>query len=360
VTGQPRRGTWNSATLKTARKPAELVNGKRDWYRLTNLADGSAELYIYDEIGFFGLTASALVDQLRDLDTGQLTLRLNSPGGEIFDGIAIYQALKSHRAKVTVQVDSIAASIASVIAMAGDEVVMGPFAQMMIHDGLGMVVGNAADMRDMADLLDRQSDNIAAIYQARAGGQARSWRNRMRAETWYSAQEAVDAGLADKVAKPSKPSKPTKGDEEQPEETLDLAARWDLTVFRFPGRENSPGPYAAQLLNKTRKGAKKDDSDEDEKSEAEPGADDEPASKPDDDPDGEGDDGEGDDGEQDDNEDADADEDEKSKKSKKSKPPPKTKPKPKDALDDWDALVAQLGADPQPDDEFARLTEGLQ
>lgn len=269
----PRRGLWNTATLKTARRTTNLHNGRRDWYRLTNLADApvpSAELYIYDEIGWFGVSANDLVNQLRDLAVDEISLRLNSPGGEIFDGIAIYQALKSHQAKVKVQVDSIAASIASVIAMAGDEIVMGPFAQMMIHDGLGAVVGNAAEMREMADLLDRQSDNIAAIYQARAGGQTRTWRNRMKAETWYSAQEAVDAGLADKVSKPGKaPGKSGGPDEDKPAEDDDKPTgpdapperedddederptppedRWDLTVFRYAGRANSPGPYAAQL-----------------------------------------------------------------------------------------------------------------
>lgn len=270
--GQPRRRTWNTATLKTTRKRAELVNGRRDWYRLTNLADGSVDLYVYDEIGFFGVTANDLVNQLRDLDTDRITVRLNSPGGEIFDGIAIYNALRSHQAKITVQVDSLAASIASVIAMAGDEVVMGPFSQMMIHDGLGMVMGNAADMREMADLLDRQSDNIAAIYQARAGGQARSWRAKMRAETWYSAQEAVDAGLADRVDKPGKKDKPSGAekdkpgkeapddapDEEDDEKPFPPEDRWDLSVFRYAGRANSPGPYAHRLPDEPEGGGEDD------------------------------------------------------------------------------------------------------
>lgn len=250
MNGQPR--------LKTVRSRASLVNGRRDWYRLENRADGTADLYVYDEIGFFGVTANDLIDQLRGLDATEIHVRLNSPGGEIFDGIAIYNALRSHSARVIVQVDSLAASIASVIAMAGDEVIMAPFSQMMIHDGLGMVVGNAADMREMADLLDRQSDNIAAIYQARAGGQTRTWRARMRAETWYSAQEAVDAGLADRVGNPKR--QPGPGDDGGAAEVgVDAddgrgdgapAApedQWDLSVFRYQGRANSPGPYAYRL-----------------------------------------------------------------------------------------------------------------
>src|SRR5690606_8034659 len=102
-----------------------------------------------------------------------------------------------HQAHVTVIVDSLAASIASVIAMAGDRVVMAKNATMMIHDGHGLSIGNAADMREMADLLDKVSDNIASVYAERAGGDVAEWRERMRAETWYSADEAVSAGLAD-------------------------------------------------------------------------------------------------------------------------------------------------------------------
>src|SRR5690606_17127720 len=91
------------------------------------------------------------------------------------------------------------ASIASVIAMAGDRVVMGRGAQMMIHDALGVTVGNAADHREMAELLDKTSDDIAGFYAEKAGGPLSTWRELMRAETWFSAEEAVEAGLADEV-----------------------------------------------------------------------------------------------------------------------------------------------------------------
>ncbi|MBH1939039.1 ATP-dependent Clp protease proteolytic subunit, partial [Streptomyces sp. AV19] len=106
----------------------------------------------------------------------------------------------------------------------------------MIHDGSGLCVGNAADMREMADLLDRQSDNIAGIYAERAGGTVKQWRTRMLAETWYSAQEAVEAGLADEVAKPTRP-----GREEEPDDSP-VANSWDLSVFRHAGREQAPAP----------------------------------------------------------------------------------------------------------------------
>ncbi|MFI9200168.1 head maturation protease, ClpP-related [Streptomyces sp. NPDC053048] len=229
--------------LRTARPRAALRAGRTDWYRIRNLADGAAEVAIYDEIGYFGVTASDFIADLKALDAPEISLRINSPGGEIFDGIAIMNALRSHRARITTYVDGLAASIASVIAMAGDRIVMQPHSQMMIHDGSGLCIGNAGDMREMAELLDRQSDNIASIYAERAGGTVKQWRTRMLAETWYSAAEAVEAGLADEVAKPQR--------REEPDEAQDMpmAASWDLSVFRYASREEAPAPAAVAVTN---------------------------------------------------------------------------------------------------------------
>lgn len=185
--------------LRTTRNAEEVRKGRRDWYRIEAKA-GRADVYIYDEIGFFGITASEFVSDLRSVDTGKLTVHINSPGGDVFDGIAIHTALKEHPADVEVRVDSLAASIASVIAMAGDHVVMARHSTFMIHEPFGMVLGNSADMRSTADVLDRLGDTIAGVYADRAGGSVREWRAFMEAETWYSDQEAVDAGLADEVS----------------------------------------------------------------------------------------------------------------------------------------------------------------
>ncbi|MFI0768620.1 head maturation protease, ClpP-related [Streptomyces sp. NPDC021218] len=223
--------------LRTARPRASLRQG-RDWYRIKNLGNSAAEVVIYDEIGWFGVTAEDFMAELRGLDVGEITLRVNSPGGEIFDGIAIHNLLRSHRAQVTTYVDSLAASIASVIALAGDRVIMQPHSQMMIHDGSGLSIGNAQDMREMADLLDRQSDNIAEVYAERAGGTVAEWRERMLAETWYSAAEAVAAGLADEVA-PSR-QRPDEGEPDDP-----MANSWDLSIFRYAGRQEAPSPVAS-------------------------------------------------------------------------------------------------------------------
>ncbi|MET8864662.1 head maturation protease, ClpP-related [Nonomuraea sp. NPDC004580] len=214
------------------RKLRARVRQGTTWYKITNQAgvDGPADVAIYDEIGYWGITASDFLAELKEITASEINLRLNSPGGEIFDGIAIYNTLRAHAARVTVHVDSLAASIASVIAMAGDRIVMLSHSQMMIHDAMTVAVGNAAELREMADMLDRQSDNIAGIYAERAGGTVKQWRARMTAETWYSAAEAVEAGLADELVKPAR------------QEEQDLAARWDLSVFAYAGREHAPAP----------------------------------------------------------------------------------------------------------------------
>ena len=180
----------------------------KQWYRIENKADDSATVYVYDSIGEWGITADVFVRDLAALKVGTVNLRINSPGGQVFDAVAIYNALTEHSAKVNVTVDGLAASAASFVAMAGDTVTMGFGSQMMIHEAQGLALGNAEDMRSMAEILDRVSDSIAGFYAARAGGEVADWRERMRAETWYSAQEAVDAGLADAVSgKDDEPSK---------------------------------------------------------------------------------------------------------------------------------------------------------
>jgi ATP-dependent protease ClpP protease subunit len=218
---------------------ARIQQGPPSWYRIeNNLSGGTATIHIYDEIGGWGITAQSFVGELNSLGAAAIDLHINSPGGEIFDGLAIYNSLRSSAATVTIYVDSIAASIASVIAMAGDRVIMQPHSQLMIHDGSGLCVGNASDMLEMAQLLDRQSDNIAGVYAERASGTVAEWRARMQTETWYSAEEAVAAGLADEVASAKK----------QPAGAPAPAMAWDLSMYRYQGRTQAPPPDVPQLL----------------------------------------------------------------------------------------------------------------
>ncbi|CAL9351475.1 ATP-dependent Clp protease proteolytic subunit [Streptomyces sp. enrichment culture] len=211
------------------------------WYRITNSAD-EAEVMLYDEIGgWWGATADDFIRDLRAISAPKVRVRVNSPGGSVFEGVAIANAIRGLSADVTIQVDGIAASIASVIAMAGDRVVMMPNTTLMIHDASGVCMGNAADMAEMEELLDLISDNIADAYAARAGGTRDEWRARMRAETWYLPEDAVDAGLADEVVPtPARPG-------QEPDAEPDMRKQFDLTAYGYTGpRRDEPKAEAEQ------------------------------------------------------------------------------------------------------------------
>lgn len=217
----------------------------QSWYRITNAASSDeAEVMLYDEVGgWYGATADQFIADLRGVTAPNLRVRINSPGGSVFEGIAIANALRSHPANVIVQVDGIAASIASVIAMAGDRIEMAPNTMLMIHDASGLCMGNAADMEEMAELLDLISDNIADAYAARAGGTRDEWRARMRAETWYLPEDAVANGLADEATSVPKQGEPTAPDEE---DEPDMARAFDLAAYGYtgPARPEQPKPAA--------------------------------------------------------------------------------------------------------------------
>lgn len=184
-------------------------------FEIKNLADGSAEIAIYDEIGPWGVSAVRFTDELRTINAQSITLRIASPGGDVADGLAILNALRAHPAMINVIVEGWAASAASFIAMSGDTVQMAPNSMLMIHDAMTICIGNAEEMLETAALLDKHSDNIADVYQRKAGGTVADWRAKMRETTWYTAQEAVDAGLADSILGEAPP--PKKGGEESEE-----------------------------------------------------------------------------------------------------------------------------------------------
>lgn len=227
---------------KSARPIARMRQGEVDWFKFNKTSVDVTDVYIYDEIGWFGITAQQFADELKQVSAKTLNVFINSPGGDVFDGLAILNALRRHDATVNVTIDGIAASAAAFIAMAGDTVTMGRNSQIMIHDAWGMGIGPADEMRKLAEELDFQSNNIAVVYAERAGGTAAEWRERMRAETWYTAQEAVDAGLADEVMQPKRKT----GD--QGNEVPDRSDQWDLSIFRHSGREAAPGPTRATAV----------------------------------------------------------------------------------------------------------------
>ena len=185
------------ARIRAANRPSSSV-ADQSWYRIENAAKTSeADVWIYEDI-YIG-AGDEFAREVAALDVSVINLHLNSPGGYVFDGIAIHNTLIRHPATVNVTVDGVAASMGSVIAMAGDTVVMGRGTSMMVHLPAGLVAGQAVDMREMADLLDQLGGDIAGFYAARAGGSVEQWLASMAETTWYSAQKAVDAGLADSV-----------------------------------------------------------------------------------------------------------------------------------------------------------------
>lgn len=195
----------------------------------------TAVLRLYDPIDSYGdmwgVSAkefAAVLDELPDTTT-DIRLLVNSPGGEVFEGIAILNLLRSHPAKVTAVVEGIAASAASFIACGVDETVMAPNSEMFVHNAWGLCVGDTNDMQQMADELAHISENVASIYAQKAGGTTDEWRQTMSSESWYSADEAVAAGLADRV------------DTAAPPATAEAKARFDLSVFsKFSGRRPAP------------------------------------------------------------------------------------------------------------------------
>lgn len=166
------------------------------------------EIYIYEAIGegwFGGITAKAFADTLRDLGkVDALDIYINSPGGNVFDGIAIYNQIRRFNGERVVCIDGIAASIASVIAMAGDEIRIADNGMMMIHDAWGLAIGTADEMRKTADSLDKVNGTILDTYVARTKGERSKIADWMSEETWMNAAECVDRGFADKKTEEKK------------------------------------------------------------------------------------------------------------------------------------------------------------
>lgn len=188
---------------------------------VNNLAtSGVTKMYVYGEIGYWGVEAVDVIEALRDI-SGPVEVHINSMGGSVFEGLAIYQAFVEHSAPVHMVIDGLAASAASFIAMAGDTIEIGQAAHMMIHNASAVCIGTAEDMEASAIMLRQCSAAIAGLYAKRSGKPLDSFTAAMDAETWYVGQEAVDAGLADKI----------RGDEDEaPELPEQAAARARQTI----------------------------------------------------------------------------------------------------------------------------------
>ncbi|QYJ80518.1 Clp protease ClpP [Shewanella acanthi] len=219
----------------------------QSWYSL-KAQNGNAELMIYDEIGGWGISAQQFARDLKALGkVGTITARIHSPGGDVFEGMAIYNMIKGHPAHKVCHIDGLAASMASVIAMAFDEVIMPENAMMMVHKPWGGTLGDADDMRKYADLLDKVEGNLVGAYQQKTGLSEDELHALLAAETWLTGREAVEKGFANTLADPlqmaaSLSSKRLKDFTNMPENLKSLFAPSGNTTV--PAPQPAPAPNA--------------------------------------------------------------------------------------------------------------------
>ena len=178
----------------------------RSWYAISPTddrdTDESVEVSIYDEIGFGGVTAKQFSADLKKLKGQHIDLRINSVGGSVIEGAAIFNALKRHKGGLTVHIDGLAASMASVIAMAGEETRIAENALLMIHNPWSMTMGDAADLRKEADVLDKLKATLVNAYVRKTGQPRAAIEQMMDDEKWMDAQEALELGFVDEIDAP--------------------------------------------------------------------------------------------------------------------------------------------------------------
>ncbi|MFE1816943.1 ClpP-like prohead protease/major capsid protein fusion protein [Metapseudomonas otitidis] len=195
-----------TAMMLLAPVAAALTNETRpqgSWYSIRAAARGVAEVLLYDEIGAWGITAKQFAKDLKALgDLQRIDLRVHSPGGDVFEGTAIYNLLRHHPARVEGYVDGLAASMATVILMACDTVYIPENAMWMVHKPWGITGGDADDMRRYIDLLDKIEDTMVMAYAAKTGKSAEDIKALLTEETWMTGREAVEAGFADQLTEP--------------------------------------------------------------------------------------------------------------------------------------------------------------
>ncbi len=186
----------------------------KKWYSIKNEAE-EVDVYIYDEIGSYDISAKSFIDEIKDHKGKVLNIHINSLGGEVFDGMAIANAIKSFKGKTKTYIEGIAASISTVIALSADEVYMAENSLFMIHNAWGGSMGDAKEMRKQAELLDKISNEIARIYTSKTSLSSDKILSMMNEETWLDAKEAKELGFVDYITEPVK-----------------VAAKYDISNFK--------------------------------------------------------------------------------------------------------------------------------
>ena len=206
---------------------------KEKWYNIQNKASETADVYIFDEIGTYGVTAQEFINDIKGLKDMPINLRINSLGGDVFDGMAMYNVIKRREAKTTVYIEGIAASIATIIALGADEVVMAENSLFMIHNAWGGTMGEAKDMRKTADTLDKISSELTDIYRKKTGLSYEALTEMMDEETWLNAEEAYELGFVDVIS-----------------DSIKVAAKYDVSKFKNITQEEIQNKLSININNK--------------------------------------------------------------------------------------------------------------
>ena len=216
------------------------------WYNLKAAADKTPVLSIFDDIGAYGVSAKSFLNDLRTVTTDEVDVEINSPGGDVFAGLAIYNGLRASGKKINVKVLGLAASAASLVAMAGDTIEMPENAFMMIHNPWGFAMGGADEMRNTADVLDKIGTGLVSTYAKRTGKTDQEITALLDAETWMTAQEAVDAGFATSVT-PALAVKASYSEDRLPE-NVRLAFKAQAPTTDGSAPAEAPAPVFSETL----------------------------------------------------------------------------------------------------------------
>ena len=186
-----------------------------NWYNINSKASKVVDVYIFDEIGMGGVNAQGFIEEIKSFKDSPMNLHINCVGGDVFDGMAIYNVIKKRTAKTTVYIEGIAASMGSVIALAADSVVMAENSLFMIHNAWGGAMGEAKEMKKTAKLLDKISGEIADIYVKKTKLPYDKVKEMMDEETWLNAEEALELGFIDSIS-----------------DAIKVAAKYDVSKFK--------------------------------------------------------------------------------------------------------------------------------
>ena len=189
---------------------------KRNWYDIQSKKSTKAvDIYIFDEIGAFGMNAQSFIEEIKEYKNSSINLHINCVGGDVFDGMAIYNVLKKRTAETTVYIEGIAASMGSVIALAADNVVMAENSLFMIHNAWGGAMGESKELKKTANLLEKISNEIADIYIKKTNLPYDKVKEMMDEETWLNADEALELGFIDSIS-----------------DAIKVAAKYDVSKFK--------------------------------------------------------------------------------------------------------------------------------